>query len=126
MLASPTTISGVFDGKMARWHRTSYSVCQGQTETGEKDTIFILNDGATLANVIIGRNQAEGIHCKGTCTLINVWHEDVCEDGVTFKQSGGTSYVIGGGARDAQDKILQFNGKGTVVVKYFYVSDIYF
>ncbi|KAG4433405.1 hypothetical protein IFR05_011117 [Cadophora sp. M221] len=123
MLPSATVISGVFDGKMARWHRTSADVCQGQTETGEKDTIFILEDGATLANVIIGKNQAEGVHCRGTCTLINVWHEEVCEDAMTFKQASGTSYVIGGGARNADDKIMQFNGRGTVSVKYFYADN---
>ena len=109
---------------MARWHRTSADVCQGQTETGEADTIFILETGATLANVIIGKNQAEGVHCRGTCTLINVWHEEVGEDAMTFKQASGTSYVIGGGARNADDKIMQFNGRGTVSVKYFYVSSI--
>lgn len=42
------------------------SVCQGQTETGEKDAMFILENGATLSNVIIGASQAEGVHCKGT------------------------------------------------------------
>lgn len=78
-LPSATVISGVFDGGMKRWHRNSYSVCQGQTETGEDDAIFILESGATLKNAIIGRNQAEGVHCRGTCTLINVWHEEVCE-----------------------------------------------
>jgi hypothetical protein len=41
-------------------------VCQGQTETGEDDAMFVLEDGATLSNVIIGPNQAEGVHCKGT------------------------------------------------------------
>lgn len=28
--------------------------------------MFILEDGATLSNVIIGAGQAEGVHCKGT------------------------------------------------------------
>lgn len=45
---------------------TLANVCQEQTETGEDDTIFILADGATLSNVIIGPNQAEGVHCRGT------------------------------------------------------------
>jgi hypothetical protein len=27
--------------------------------------MFILEDGATLSNVIIGATQAEGVHCKG-------------------------------------------------------------
>ncbi|KAH7311867.1 pectate lyase [Rhexocercosporidium sp. MPI-PUGE-AT-0058] len=103
---------------MARWHRISADVCQGQAETGEKDTIFILEDGATLANVIIGKNQAEGVHCRGTCTLINVWHEEVCEDAMTFKQASSTSFVISSSARNAADKIIQFNNRGTVSVKH--------
>jgi hypothetical protein len=46
----------------------------------------------------------------------------VCEDAATFKQTSGTSYVNGGGARNASDKVLQHNGGGTVAVKNFYVS----
>jgi hypothetical protein len=98
-------------------------VCSEQSETGEDDSIFILEDGATLSNVIIGPNQAEGVHCRGTCTLNNVWWQDVCEDAVTFKQSSGTSYINGGGAFHAADKVIQFNGRGTVIVKNFYVND---
>ncbi len=41
----------------------------------------------------------------------------------TFKQSSGTSYIIGGGAFHAADKIVQFNGFGTVSVKNFYAND---
>jgi pectate lyase len=41
-------------------------VCAEQDETGEADAMFILENGATLSNVIIGPNQAEGVHCKGT------------------------------------------------------------
>ncbi|CAI6100509.1 hypothetical protein V2G26_008116 [Clonostachys chloroleuca] len=120
----PTAIpvSGSYDGGMKRFER-SPSVCQGQTETGEKDAMFILESGATLSNVIIGASQAEGVHCKGTCTLNNVWWADVCEDAATFKQSSGTSYVNGGGAFKAADKIFQFNGFGTVQVKGFYAND---
>ena len=33
----------------------------------------------------------------------------------------GTSYVNGGGARNADDKVLQHNGGGTVAVKNFVV-----
>jgi hypothetical protein len=48
----------------------------------------------------------------------------VCEDAATFKQPAGrTSYVIGGGARHASDKIFQFNGRGTVSIKNFYAED---
>lgn len=41
-------------------------VCAEQDETGEADAMFVLESGATLSNVIIGPNQAEGVHCKGT------------------------------------------------------------
>lgn len=41
----------------------------------------------------------------------------------TLKQSSGTSNVIGGGAFHADDKVIQFNGFGTVNVRNFYTSD---
>jgi hypothetical protein len=85
--------------------------------------MFILEDGATLRNVIIGPGQAEGVHCKGTCTLENVWFEDVCEDAITLKQKSGTSIIRGGGAFHASDKVVQFNGRGTVEISDFYVED---
>lgn len=59
----------------------------------------------------------------GSSTLNNVWWADVCEDAATFKQSSGTSYVNGGGAFKAEDKIFQFNGRGTVRIKDFYAED---
>ena len=53
-----------------------------------------------------------------------MWWEAVCEDAATFKQAEGkTSYVIGGGARGASDKVFQFNGRGTVSIKDFYAED---
>ena len=58
-----------------------------------------------MRNAIIGKNQAEGVHCDGPCTLEFVWYvsvysrlgednmnnrshhcyrfEDVCEDAIT-------------------------------------------
>ncbi|KAF7552998.1 hypothetical protein G7Z17_g3944 [Cylindrodendrum hubeiense] len=120
--SAPITVTASFDGGMKRYDRST-TVCEEQTETGEDDTIFILEDGATLSNVIIGPNQAEGVHCRGTCTLNNVWWSDVCEDALTLKQSSGTSYINGGGAFHAADKIIQFNGFGTVQVTGFYAQD---
>lgn len=73
-------------------------------EGGDDDAVFILSSGATLKNVIIGSAQTEGVHCLGPCTIQNVWWEDVCEDALSIKQTSGTSYVIGGGARHASDK----------------------
>lgn len=89
---------------------------------GEKDTVFVLEDGAKLRNVIIGANQREGVYCKGSCTLEFVWFEDVCEDAVSIK-GGGTANIIGGGAFKAADKIIQHNGCGHVNIINFYAKD---
>ncbi|KAG8929295.1 hypothetical protein FRC01_004561 [Tulasnella sp. 417] len=125
-LPTASVIKGTFDGGMKRFDRAGSSGdCQGQTETGEADAVFILESGATIQNVIIGAAQAEGIHCRGPCTVKNVWWADVCEDAITIKQTGANdvSYIIGGGAFHADDKIVQHNGAGTVSIKNFFASD---
>ncbi|KAK1490877.1 pectate lyase [Colletotrichum cuscutae] len=116
-----------YDGGMKKFDR-SPRVCAEQDETGEADAMFVLEAGATLSNVIIGPDQAEA-HCMETTrredmensrlTVYsnNVWWEDVCEDALTLKQTSGTSYVNGGGAFKAADKIVQFNGFRTVSIK---------
>ena len=80
------------------------------------DAVFYLQAGATLRNVIIGKDQAEGVHCYGPCTLEYVWFEDVCEDAISVKgdSAGDESWIIGGGAYHADDKVVQHNGCGTV------------
>lgn len=90
--------------------RGSPGDCKSQTELDEAAAVFILDPGATLKNVIIGAAQAEGVHCRGPCTLENVWWEDVCEDAATFRGSG-PRYIRGGGAKGASDKVFQHNGK---------------
>ena len=44
-------------------------------------------------------------------------------DALSIKQTSGTSYIIGGGAFHASDKIVQHNGGGTVSIKDFYAED---
>ncbi|OWZ01717.1 Pectate lyase, partial [Phytophthora megakarya] len=116
----------VFDGKMQTYERSDVS-CEGQTESGADTAVFKMEPGATLKNVIIGKNQMEGVHCdKHDCTLENVWWDDVCED--AFSVKGGTASsvttVTGGGARSADDKVIQHNGYGTVKIDGFYGEDI--
>ena len=94
----------------------------GQSES--QDPMFELEDGAVLKNVIIGSPAGDGVHCKGRCTLQNVWWEDVGEDAATFRATNGDSYVIGGGARSASDKTFQHNGSGTVHITGFYAKNI--
>jgi hypothetical protein len=90
--------------------------------TGEADTVFVLRDGATLKNVIIGADQGEGVYCLGSCNLEFVWFEDVCEDAISIK-GDGTANIIGGGAYHASDKVIQHNGCGHVNIVNFYAND---
>ncbi|EEY55324.1 polysaccharide lyase, putative [Phytophthora infestans T30-4] len=68
----------------------------------------------------------EGVHCEQNgCTIQNVWWEDVCEDALSIKGGSASSVtkVIGGGARSADDKVIQHNGLGTVSIEGFYAQD---
>ncbi|KAF8598209.1 hypothetical protein BDV93DRAFT_594508 [Ceratobasidium sp. AG-I] len=120
-LSSAMSITGTFDGGNVRFDRGS-GACNGQTEGGDSDAVFLVQSGGTLQNVVIGANQAEGIHCLGPCNLYNVWFEDVCEDAITIKQTSGQSNIIGGGAKNAEDKVVQHNGGGTVKIDSYCVQ----
>ncbi|MCZ4606246.1 pectate lyase [Streptomyces sp. Lzd4kr] len=116
-------VSGTYDGALARFYGTGDLGGSGQEEG--QDPIFELADGAVLKNVIIGSPAADGVHCKGSCTLQNVWWLDVGEDAATFKgkSSSAVYTVYGGGAKNADDKVLQFNGAGKLVVTKFQVEN---
>lgn len=121
-LSEPMTVTGSFDGGNIRFDRGS-GACGGQNEGGDSDAVFLVEEGGSISNVVIGADQSEGIHCLGSCTLTNVWFEDVCEDAITIKQSSGTSTINGGGAKGADDKVVQHNGAGTVAISNFCVQD---
>jgi hypothetical protein len=112
-----------FDGGMVMYDRGVS--CTGQDEGGESDAVFQIEEGGSLSNVIIGPNQIEGVHCQGACTLTNVWWSAVCEDAFSIKNqdSGDTTYIKGGGAFGADDKVVQHNGAGTVSISNFVVED---
>ncbi|MFF3343288.1 pectate lyase [Streptomyces flavidovirens] len=116
-------VSGTRDGGLKRFYGTGDLGDGGQDEG--QPPLFKLADGAVLKNVVIGSPAADGIHCSGSCTLRNVWWEDVGEDAATFKgtSSSATYKVYGGGAKKASDKVFQFNGAGKLVVSKFQVSD---
>ncbi|MFC5831525.1 pectate lyase [Nonomuraea insulae] len=116
-------VSGTLDGKMVRHYGTGDLGSGGQDEG--QDPIFKLANGAVLKNVILGSPAADGIHCTGTCTLQNVWWEDVGEDAATFKgtSSSQTMTIDGGGARSASDKVFQHNGPGTMNIRNFQVDN---
>jgi hypothetical protein len=107
------------DGGMKRYHGIGDG---GQSES--QDPMFKLADGAVLQNVIIGAPAGDGVHCSGSCTLKNVWWEDVGEDAATFKGGASAKYTVdGGGARSASDKVFQHNGGGTLTIRNFQVED---
>ncbi|MTE20637.1 pectate lyase [Streptomyces sp. TRM43335] len=122
-VSSTIEVSGSYDGGMKRFHGSGELGGDGQDEG--QDPIFKLKDGAVLKNVVLGSPAADGVHCAGSCTLQNVWWEDVGEDAASFKgTSSSAKYtVIGGGAREADDKVFQFNGAGTLRISDFRVSD---
>jgi hypothetical protein len=112
-----------FDGGMKMFDRGVS--CTGQDEGGDSDAVFQIEAGGSLSNVIIGPNQVEGVHCQGACTLTNVWWSAVCEDAFSIKKqtSSQTTYIKGGGAFGADDKVVQHNGAGTVSISDFVVED---
>jgi pectate lyase len=122
-ISKTQAVSKDFDGKLQRF----VSDGLGDGNQGESQLpLFELADGATLENVIIGAPAADGIHCSGTCTLKNVWWEDVGEDAATQKGTSNSSQVMTidcGGAKAASDKVFQMNGPGTMKITNFYVSD---
>ncbi|WP_221886891.1 pectate lyase [Streptomyces sp. WAC00469] len=116
-------VSGTEDYGMVRLYGSGDLGTGGQDE--DQAPLLELADGAVLKNVIIGAPAADGIHCLGSCTLQNVWWEDVGEDAATFKgpSSSAVYTVTGGGARKASDKVFPFNGAGTLRVTQFQVED---
>ncbi|MFE9911209.1 pectate lyase [Streptomyces clavifer] len=122
-VSSTIEVSGSYDGGLKRFYGSGELGDGGQGEG--QDPIFKLKDGATLKNVVLGSPAADGIHCSGSCTLQNVWWEDVGEDAASFKgKSTGSVYTVnGGGARKASDKVFQFNGAGKLVITKFQVAD---
>jgi hypothetical protein len=116
-------VSGTFDGMLQRYVGSGPLGTGGQQEG--QAALFELANGATLRNVIIGSPAADGIHCEGSCTLENVWWEDVGEDAATFRGSSSsqTMTVRCAGAKGATDKVFQHNGGGTLTLQYFFAEN---
>ena len=117
------SVSGTKDYGLKRLYGSGDLGTGGQSEN--QDPILELAAGTVLRNVIIGAPAADGIHCLGSCTLQNVWWEDVGEDAATFLGSSSSNVytVSGGGAKEAADKVFQFNGAGTLNVSSFAVQN---
>ncbi|MFE3379960.1 pectate lyase [Streptomyces anulatus] len=122
-LTKTQQVATVFDGAGRRF--VGEGVLGGSGQSEGQPPVFELADGAVLQNVVLGDAAADGVHCKGSCTLRNVWWENVGEDAATFKSQTPSQImtVEGGGARGAADKVFQHNGPGTFVIKSFQVED---
>ncbi len=99
----------------------------GNCEDEGQIPVFILEEGATLKDVIIygGVNGSDGVHCKGSCTIQNVYWEDVCEDAASNLGAGSTVTIKNVIAISAADKTFQHNSKNsTTVVQDSYVKNV--
>ena len=45
--------------------------CDSDEDTGSENAVFILQDGASLSNVIIGGDALEGVHCLGKLMVLD-------------------------------------------------------
>ncbi|XVS66562.1 pectate lyase [Actinosynnema sp. CA-299493] len=113
------SVGSYFNGGMKKYYGIGDG---GQGES--QDPMFVVANGGTIENVILDAPAGDGIHCEGSCTIRNVWWNDVGEDAATFKSSSSsaTYLVDGGGARSASDKVFQHNGAGTVTIRNFQVN----
>ncbi|KAI1697819.1 pectate lyase domain-containing protein [Ditylenchus destructor] len=111
-----------FDGKNNRYIADFDNDDGSQNETQPR--IFEMADGTTIKNVVIGAPAADGIRCRGSCTIDSVWWEDVGEDAATFYGNTSATYLVtSGGAKKAEDKVFQHDGGGTLTIKNFQVED---
>ena len=121
-VSSTRQVSGTYDGMLQRFVGSGPLGTGGQQEG--QAPLFELANGATLRNVILGSPAADGVYCQGSCTLENVWWEDVGEDAATFRGSSSsqTMTVRCSGAKGATDKVFQHNGAGTLTLQYFFAE----
>jgi pectate lyase C len=105
--------SGVFDGGCRRYNAGSGLGDGGQSEG--QDPVFRVENGATLRNVVIGMNGADGIHVYNGGVIDNVHWMNVGEDALTIKSSG-TVTVRNIEGYDAEDKFFQVNAASTLNV----------
>lgn len=109
----------VFDGQNKIYNLSGGGDAEGQPP------VFLVKEGATVMNVIIGPLAADGIHCEGNCTLNRVWWPDVGEDAATALGPAGTVMNVScGAAQSANDKTFQFNGRGELRISNFYVANV--
>ncbi|AMG56654.1 pectate lyase [Pantoea vagans] len=108
----------IFDGKGQTFTAGNELGDGGQSES--QKPLFKLEDGASLKNVVIGNNGADGIHLYGDAKIDNLHVTNVGEDAITVKpnKEGKKSNVEISNStfQNASDKILQLNADTDLTV----------
>lgn len=104
---------GTYDGGCKTFNATS-ALGDGSQGEAQKPYFRIMN-GATLKNVILGKNGADGIHSWYGGTLDNITWTDVGEDAFTLKKAGNVT-LKNITTHAGTDKIIQQNDVGTITV----------
>lgn len=76
-LRAPRVIKGKVDFKM--WEYDRGQRCDLSKEYDRSASTFVLEDGASISNVIFGTRQISCVLCLGSCTLTNVWFRGLCD-----------------------------------------------
>ena len=105
--------SGTYDGGCQRFNAGS-ALGDGSQSEGQLP-VFRVENGATLRNIVLGNNGADGIHTYNGAVLDNIYWMNVGEDAMTIKSSGTTT-VRNIEGYDADDKFFQVNAASTLNV----------
>nr|WP_298173741.1 pectate lyase [uncultured Pseudomonas sp.] len=115
----------VFDGKGQTFTAGSKLGDGGQRE--DQLPLFILEDGASLKNVVIGDNGADGVHVHGDAKVDNVHWTNVGEDALTVKPNKegkkANVEITNSSAQGANDKIFQLNADANLSIDNFKAKD---
>uniref|UniRef100_A0A1I8BMY7 Probable pectate lyase F n=1 Tax=Meloidogyne hapla TaxID=6305 RepID=A0A1I8BMY7_MELHA len=117
----------IFNGKKG--------TCNSTIRPPSWETAITIKDGGSISNLILGSSPigtAYDIQCLGSCTLKNVFWENTCWRGASFRAQNDfikkntlldnekyTYIVDGGGALDGLSKIFLQTGPGKTIVKNF-------
>lgn len=113
--------SGTYDGGCKVFNATS-ALGSGSQSEGQKP-VFRVENGATLKNVVLGNNAADGIHFYNGGTIDNIRWTNVGEDAMTIKSSGTVNVKnISGYA--GSDKFIQVNAASTLNISNCIVDDM--
>ncbi|OUM06955.1 type III effector HrpK [Pseudomonas syringae] len=118
-----------YDGQ-GKTFTASNALGNGDQSENQKP-LFELAEGATLKNVNLGQNEADGIHVNAKNAqevhIDNLHAQNVGEDLITVKGEGGAKVtnldITNSSAKGADDKIIQLNANTHLKVDGFKADD---